>query len=128
MFHMKKSKNNVISVLIFLMLSIFCMGAVAFADAGGSTGSTGTITIEVNGSYNETTNTIGQGILYTGTSLQDAENKVSSDINQLKITGGSVTTDDWKYLINIDTLENFQIDSTVTNVEICLIYMITMII
>lgn len=116
MFHMKKSKNNVISVLIFLMLSIFCMGAVAFADDGGSTGTTGTITIEVNGSYNETTNTIGQGILYTGTSLQDAENKVSSDINQLKITGGSVTTDDWKYLINIDTLENFQIDSTVTNV------------
>lgn len=108
MFQMKK----VISVLIFFMLSIFCMGTVAFADDGGSTG----ITIEVNGSYNETTNTIGQGILYTGTSLQDAKNKVSDDINQLKVTGGSFTTDDWKYLINIDTLENFEIDGAVTNV------------
>lgn len=111
MLQMKKLKN-VISVLLFLILSIFCMGTVVFADDGGSTG----ITIEVNGSYNESTNTIGQGILYTGTSLQDAKNKVSGDINQLKIIGGKVTDDDWKYLININTLENFEIDGAVTNV------------
>lgn len=60
------------------------------------------ITIQINGTYNSATNTIGDnGAQYVGTSLENAISKHAggiSSIQQLKITAGEVTTADWKYI------------------------------
>lgn len=55
---------------------------------------------------------------YEGDTLQKAidASGIGDTLTSLKITAGEVTTDDWKYLNQLDALENFEIDSAVTSV------------
>ena len=82
--------------------------------------STPTITIKINGTYDPTTNTIGNdGMKYSGTSLDNAISKYTAGYNQikqLKVTTGKVTTADWQFIKYLEKMVNFEIDSAVTEV------------
>ncbi len=80
------------------------------------------ITIKINGTYDPNTNTIGNdGVQYSGTSVDDAISKYLvatgyTAVKQLKIIAGKVTTDDWRKILALSYMINFEIDSAVTEV------------
>ena len=105
-------KKRILSILltvcmVLTMLSSLAMPAFAADDS---------ITIQINGTYNSGTNTIGDdGTQYVGTSLENAISKHAGGINsikQLKITAGEVTKADWQY-IGYLSLMTFQDPNTI---------------